>query len=85
MMHLMIVAACLLAACSVPPGVFKPDPSPVSVAKEDPKQEAEEVKPEVKEAEKPKAKLNLPTCVGIDTGDARLSANLRLDCMLDGK
>lgn len=88
MRHLMVIVAFLFAACTFPPGVFKPDPTPVNVATEEPKQEPkqdEEVKPEVREVDKPRAKLNLPTCKGIDTGNAQESLNLKLDCMLDGK
>jgi len=85
MMHyLLIVVAFLAVACSVPPGAFKADPSPVETAVNEPRQ-VEPEKPEVKPEPKPKVVIKLPTCKGIDTGDEKESLNLKLDCMLDGK
>jgi hypothetical protein len=82
MMHyLLIIVAFLAVACSVPPGDFKPDPSPVETATNEPRQVEPEVKPEPKQ----KVVIKLPTCKGIDTGDEKESLNLKLDCMLDGK
>ncbi|SHM10901.1 hypothetical protein SAMN05216428_11411 [Nitrosospira sp. Nsp11] len=86
MHYLLIIVAFLAVACSVPPGAFKPDPSPIEVAVDEPRQEIKERgKPEVKPEPKPRAVIKTPTCKGIDTGDEKESFNLKLDCMLDGK
>lgn len=84
MHYLLIVVAFLAVACSVPPGVFKPDPTPIEMAAEEPRQ-TEPEKPEVKPEPRPKAVIKIPSCKGIDTGDEKESLNLKLDCMLDGK
>lgn len=81
MHYLLIVVAFLAVACSVPPGAFKPDPTPIDVVVDEPRQ-AEPEKPEVKPEPKPKVVIRTPTCKGLDTGDAKESLNLKLDCML---
>lgn len=86
MHYLLIIVAFLAVACSVPPGAFKPDQTPIEMAAEEPRQEIKEPeKLEAKPEPRPKAVIKLPTCKGIDTGDEKESLNLKLDCMLDGK
>jgi hypothetical protein len=89
MKYLALIVAALMAACSIPPASFKSDSSPIDVVANDaPKVEGAkepEARTEPKIEPKPKAVIKIPACKGIDTGDAKESLNLKLDCMLDGK
>lgn len=89
MKYLLIVVAVLMAACNIPPASFKPDPSPIDVARDEILKvevvKMPEVKPDPKPEPQPKAVIKVPSCKGIDTGDEKETINLKFDCMLDGK
>ena len=94
MKYLLIIVAVLMAACNIPPANFAPDPTPVVAEEKAPEPPKPEVKPAPKPAPRPvvvvsppppEVKIKLLSCKEIDTGDAKESLNLKLDCMLDNK
>jgi hypothetical protein len=79
-----IVAAIILAACTVPPMEQKPETKPVPISpaieitapREAPKEPVKEVKP----APKPKTTPVNP-CAGIETGDEKSDIKAKLECL----
>jgi hypothetical protein len=85
MRYALLIAAIILAACTVPPMEQQPETKPVPVSPEieitaprEPEAPKKEHKPKVTPA--PAAPSAHP-CAGIETGDAKSDVKAKLDCL----
>jgi hypothetical protein len=83
-----IIAAIILAACTVPPMEQKPETKPVPISptieitapRETEVPKAKELKPQTPKATPAPASPVHP-CAGIETGDARTDVKAKLECL----
>jgi hypothetical protein len=88
MRYVLLIAAIVLAACTIPPMEQQPETKPVPVSPEieitaprEPEAPKKEHKPKVTPAPPAAPTPSTHPCAGIDTGDLKSDVKAKLDCL----